>query len=192
MASILSAIASFFRSSNDSPSDKKILLNILNLTKEKARHTELHPDGQAAILISPNDHDFFKDLNASMNERLNDLDLSHSTVKVIEEDKHGTAWTLVNNDSFENLVADVDQISESIFMAGLGPRMIAAVFKGQFRETTVYWVCNYRTAKFYPFIPIGNQTRDNELEIDMGDILIGMGIPVEPHSNWYALWDIPI
>ena len=192
MAGIIRAIASFFRSANHSHSDKKILLQILNLTKEQARDTKLHPGSQAAILISPNDHDFFKDLNESMNERLNDLDLYHSTVKVIEKDKHGTAWTLVTNDSFENLVADVDKISESIFMAGLGPRMIAAVFKGQFRESTVYWVCNYRTAKFYPFIPAGNQTRDNELEIDMGDVLIGMGIPVEPHSNWYALWDIPI
>ena len=192
MAGIIRAIASFFRSSNHSHSDKKILLQILNLTKEHARDTKLHPGSQAAILISPNDHDFFKDLNESMNERLNDLGLSHSTVKVIEKDKHGTAWTLVTNDSFENLVAEVDKISESIFMAGLGPRMIAAVFKGQFRESTVYWVCNYRTAKFYPFIPAGNQTRDNELEIDMGDVLIGMGIPVEPHSNWYALWDIPI
>ena len=192
MAGILSAIGSFFNFSNNHPSDQNVLLNILNLVKEENFNAEVRPDNQAAILISPNDHNFFTDLTASMNERLNTINLSQSTVEVIEKDKHGTAWTLIINNTFENLVADVDKISESIFSAGLGARMIAAVFKGQFRGSAVYWICNYRTAKFYPFIPTGNQTRDNQLEIDMGDIFIGMGIPIEPHSNWYALWDIPI
>ena len=143
MAGILSAIGSFFNFSNNPSPDQNILLNILNLVTEQNLNTEVHPDNQAAILISPNDHDFFKNLTASMNERLNTINLSQSTIEVIEKDKHGTDWTWISNDTFENLVSDVDQISESIFIAGLGARMIAAVFKGQFRGSTVYWICNY-------------------------------------------------
>ena len=193
MGGILNIIASLFKSPDSQQPGAKVLLSILNLTEGQGSNEKASLAGQAGILLSPNDHDFFKDLTQSMNERLNKINLSHSTIAVIEKDEHGTAWLVLDNKtSFEGLVGDVDQISESIFLSGLGPRMIAAVFRGQFRGNTIYWICNYRTARFYPFIPLESQTRDNELEIEMGDVLSGSGIPLEPYSNWYALWDIPI
>lgn len=193
MGGILNIIASFFKSSDSQQSGEHVLLSILKLLEGQGLNEKVSPVGQAGILLSPDDHDFFKDLAQSMNERLKEITLSDSTMEVIEKDEHGTAWLVLDNKtSFENLVGDVDQISESIFLSGLGPRMIAAVFRGQFRGNTIYWICNYRTARFYPFIPLESQTRDNELEIEMGDVLSSNGIPLEPYSNWYALWNIPI
>ena len=63
--------------------------------------------------------------------------------------------------------------------------MTAAIFKGTIKNQSFYWICNYRTSKFYPLTPLGKEMRDNKLEMEIGNLLASMGIPLEPHENWY-------
>ena len=95
------------------------------------------------------------------------------------------------------MVAEINSASSHIANLGLGNNMTAAIFKGTIskgttRNQSFYWICNYRTSKFYPLAPLENEMRDNELEMEIGNLLASMGIPLEPHENWYSLSDIPI
>ena len=56
----------------------------------------------------------------------------------------------------------------------------------------LYWVYNYKTGKFYPFVPNGPRKRDNVTELRLGEIMKEQKLPVERKlENWYALWGIP-
>ncbi|MBI50796.1 MAG: hypothetical protein CL781_05640 [Chloroflexi bacterium] len=191
MGGVLRFIASFFKSSNKNQSNVNVLLTVLNITDEQSLTEPFNTDDKSAILLNKNDHFFFDNISSLINESPGSNTLTNSTIEIIEEDEHSAAWLIVKNSSFEDMVMSLDHISEFIFKSGLGEKMTAAVFKSQFRNNAAYLICNYRTARFYPFVPKENRTRHNELEIDIGDQLTALGIPVEPHSNWYALWDIP-
>ncbi len=90
------------------------------------------------------------------------------------------------------MVDDINSVSSHIANLGLGNNMTAAILKGTIKNQSFYWICNYRTSKFYPLAPLENDIRDNELEMKIGSLLASMGIPLEPHENWYSLSDIPI
>ena len=90
------------------------------------------------------------------------------------------------------MVDDINSVSAHIANLGLGNNMTAAIFKGTIKNQLFYWICNYRTSKFYPLAPLGKEMRDNKLEMEIGNLLASMGIPLEPHENWYSLSDIPI
>ena len=40
-------------------------------------------------------------------------------------------------------------------------------------------------------VPIDNGSRDNDLELEFGEMSAALGVPTEPHENWYSLSDIP-
>ena len=75
---------------------------------------------------------------------------------------------------------------------GFGDRLLASVFAFEFQRQQVYWVYNYKTGKFYPFVPNGPRKRDNATELRLGEIMKEQKLPVERKlENWYALWGIP-
>jgi hypothetical protein len=68
----------------------------------------------------------------------------------------------------------------------------AAVFALKFVGKRVYWVYNIKRGYFYPFVPAGEQQRDNAAEMRLGAVMEEEGIPVERSlERWYALWGIP-
>jgi len=55
-----------------------------------------------------------------------------------------------------------------------------------------YLVYLYKRGTFYPFAPLPNERRDNELELRVKAI-VGADLPFEPDlSRWFPLWDTPV
>ena len=121
----------------------------------------------------------------------------------LRSDDHGTKWIILDKSPFQDLVKSVHDVSAAISGQKSGDRMFAAIFKGQFKKEESYWVCNYRTSNFHPFIPEKNgsnkdesilpvfRNRNHKKKIELGELFRSSGLPVEAPENWFALWDAP-
>jgi hypothetical protein len=185
-----------FKKSNRLGSDESDILSaILRITNQPAGgETDINLSGAATLLLNTNEHPFFTDINSSLKELEKELFIStiRTPLRGLKSDMYNSCWIIFENSNNQKMVDDINSVSSHIANLGLGNNMTAAIFKGTIRDQSFYWICNYRTSKFYPLAPLENSIRDNELEMKVGSLLASMGIPLEPHENWYSLSDIPI
>jgi hypothetical protein len=185
----------FKKPNNPESNESDILSTVLRITNRDTNgEKDINLSGAATLLLNANDHPFFTDINSSVKEL--DKELFMSTIRTplrgLKSETYNSCWIIFENTNNQKMVDDINAISSHIANRDLGENMTAAVFKGTIRNQSFYCICNYRTSKFYPLALLGNEMRDNELEMEIGNLLASMGIPLEPHENWYSLSDIPI
>ena len=190
-----------FGKSNKLKSDESDILSlVLRVTNQDSNgDRDINLSGAATLLLDINKHPFFTDINSSLKELEKELLIPTvgPPLRGFKSDMYNSCWIIFENTNNQKMVAEINSASSHIANLGLGNNMTAAIFKGTIskgttRNQSFYWICNYRTSKFYPLAPLGNEMRDNELEMEIGNLLASMGIPLEPHENWYSLSDIPI
>jgi hypothetical protein len=90
------------------------------------------------------------------------------------------------------LVATIHLAAETIAEHGFGDRLLAAVLQFNYEGKNAYWIYSYKRGKFYPFVLLDSQQRDNAAELRLGTLMEGENIPVlKELEQWYALWGIP-
>ncbi len=171
--------------------ESDILSSIFRLVSQPDTQPRVNASNKAGLLLSPNDDVFFKNTESFVSKFIDQRQEKSLVQGCYFEDDHGTQWIIINHPDFRNLIEVINELSKSISSEGLGSQMIAAVFKGDYNGENSYWICNYRTSKFYPFVPNGKDTRNYELEMELSRHFTQNGIPVEPPANWYPLWDAP-
>ena len=153
---------------------------------------QLTPGRQAGIVFRPVESSYFADAERQLQDMLRqshtDENLSYQT----QTDSYGYRWIIVENDSFEQLVAALHMVSLTLTDQGFGDQLLAAVFRFDTAGGPVYWIYNYKRGAFYPFVPHGTgQQRDNGRELELGGIMKGE-LPIDKATDhWYALWGIP-
>ncbi len=183
----MSFLSSFFQSKKNDGDILQTILKIENITINQKNNL---PELSSAILLSPSDDAFFKTFSVSVNQITRKIP-NILKVTIIDTDEHGTKWVIFSSRSFQNLISITDEFSKTLAAQNLVDRIIAAIFKTNLSEQQCYWICNYKSSKFYPFVPQENQTRNHELEMTLGHTISKLGIPVEPPEKWYAIWDAP-
>jgi hypothetical protein len=108
------------------------------------------------------------------------------------DDKFGYRWMVLRDDEFEDLVVAVNVVSSQLEGAGYGDRLLAAVFAFEQDGQPVYFIYNFKRGAYYPFVPKGEQQRDNEHELRL-KAQIGAELPIEQElERWFPLWEIPL
>jgi hypothetical protein len=185
-----------FGKSNKLKSDESDILSlVLRVTNQDSNgDRDINLSGAATLLLNINEHTFFTDINSSLKELEKELLIPTvgTPLQGLKSDMYNSFWIVFENSNNQKMVDDINSVSAHIANLGLGNNMTAAIFKGTIKNQSFYWICNYRTSKFYPLAPLGKEMRDNKLEMEIGTLLASMGIPLEPHENWYSLSDIPI
>ena len=185
-----------FGKSNKLKSDESDILSlVLRVTNQDSNgDRDINLSGAATLLLNINEHTFFTDINSSLKELEKELLIPTvgTPLRGFKSDMYNSFWIVFENSNNQKMVDDINSVSAHIANLGLGNNMTAAIFKGTIKNQSFYWICNYRTSKFYPLVPLGKEMRDNKLEMEIGNLLASMGIPLEPHENWYSLSDIPI
>jgi len=110
-------------------------------------------------------------------------------------DEFGFEWLVVRDGDFEDLVTTVHLVASELESRGFGPQLLAAVFpferKG-FDGGRVYWIYGFKRGAFWPFIPSGEQKRDNATELEL-KAKLERELPIEQDlSKWFALFDAPL
>jgi hypothetical protein len=150
--------------------------------------------GAAGVVFRPVDSSYFRQAEDELTQLLG-LSSKESSVTVrTETDEYGYRWIILADQVFEDLVANIHMVSLTLTDKGFGEQLLAAVFRTNQADAAnraVYWVYNYKRGSFYPFIPQGEQRRDNAAELHFSSVMDGE-LPIEKAAEyWYALWGIP-
>ncbi len=116
----------------------------------------------------------------------------------VEKDEYGYQWLVVSNPSLEDLVTEIHMVNTTLSEAGWSQQLLCSVFGLAVPEgpTTsaerAYLVYLYKRGTFYPFVPVGAEKRDNELELRLRSLVEG-DLPIETDlSRWFPLWGLPV
>ena len=75
------------------------------------------------------------------------------------EDSYGYHWVVVTDPELEDLVGTVHAVNTTLEEQGFGPQLLCSVFPFTDGPHTVHMVYLYKRGSFYPFAPVGKETR---------------------------------
>ncbi|MGH3509550.1 MAG: PspA-associated protein PspAB [Nocardioidaceae bacterium] len=112
----------------------------------------------------------------------------------VSTDSFGFTWLLVQQppSDMSALVTDLHAVNTSLETAGFAPSLLCSLVgftdPSGHRLGLVYL---YKKGTFYPFVPTGESTRDNLLEMQVRDVVKG-DLHVEPDlTRWMPVWGAP-
>ncbi|MEV5409238.1 hypothetical protein AB0K60_10435 [Thermopolyspora sp. NPDC052614] len=117
-------------------------------------------------------------------------------------DSYGYTWLVVRRpaDDVAALVTDLHAVNSSLEGAGFGPSLLCSLVafatdpgdpddSGGVRRVALVYL--YKQGTFYPFAPVGDQRRDNALELHIRGVLADE-LRMEPDlGRWFPLWGAP-
>ncbi|HEX6762361.1 MAG TPA: hypothetical protein VF094_06140 [Gaiellaceae bacterium] len=107
-------------------------------------------------------------------------------------DEYGFDWVIVHDPQLEDLVTTLHAVAAELTAKGFGPQLLGAAFRFSGGEHPVYWIYGFKRGTFWPFVPSGDQQRDNATELELKAKLENE-LPIEPDlTRWLAIFDAPI
>ncbi len=144
----------------------------------------------AGICFKPMEASRFQNTEQEIEELLAQSCKETHTLYKMRKDSYGYLWVILQDPEFEDLVSTLYMVSETLIDNDFGEQLLCAVFKFR-NETLIYWIYNFKQAKFYPFVPKEKQ-RDSSYEFRLRSIM-EKELPIEKEvERWYPLWDIPL
>ncbi|MCL4534957.1 MAG: hypothetical protein M1370_07325 [Bacteroidetes bacterium] len=158
-----------------------------------ATKLDARPTGRAGITFKPVSVSSFHDTETDLKALLGMASRETGTEVSFATDSLGYQWVLLQDKEFEDLVAALYTISQSLQERGFGEQLLAALF--QFVDDAghqFYWIYAYKRGNFYPFVPLPDRKRDNAYELRLQAVM-EQEMPVEPElERWFPLWDTPL
>jgi hypothetical protein len=109
-----------------------------------------------------------------------------------KSDEYGFDWVTVRDPDLEDLVTAVHTVAAELTAKGFGPQLLAAAFRFDGGDHPVYWIYGFKRGAYWPFVPIGDQKRDNATELEL-KAKLEKELPVEQDlTRWLALFDAPV
>jgi hypothetical protein len=151
----------------------------------------LKPDGAAAVCIKPLESSRYDQARQEIEDLLRISSKETGTEYRVQKDEFNYLWVVLKDPDFDDLVTNIQMVSQTLVENGFGTQLLAAVYR--FRgESQVYWIFNFKQGAYYPFVPAGDKQRNNSLEIRLGS-LMEKEMPVEKNMEmWYPLWGMPV
>jgi hypothetical protein len=155
---------------------------------------DMLPTGRGSVAFRAPEGRAFADVEADV-RRL--LDADGGPPVQAATDEFGFTWLVVDTQpaDLSAAVTDVHAVNTSLVDAGFGPQLLCSLVS--FRDPAgraLAMVYLFKRGTFYPFAPVGavgEQKRDNVLEIQVRD-LMAHELPVEPDmTRWFAVWGAP-
>lgn len=148
--------------------------------------------GAAAVCFKPLSAGEFVRAENEMQELL-DVAARDSASKIgRQEDTFGYEWITVRDDELEDLVTTVHLITSELIARGFGEQLLASMFRFDGEAHPVYWIYAYKRGAFYPFVPTGEQERDNARELEL-KAKLERELPIEGDiSRWFGLYGAPV
>jgi hypothetical protein len=165
----------------------------------------LKPSGSAGICFRPIDATAYESARKEIQELLEYSSKETETEFRLEKDEFNFLWAIFKDPDFEDLVANINLVRQTLEEQGFGEQILCAIFRFdsepelESTENTgnadqrkiVYWIYNFKQGTYYPFVPLSGKERDSPFEFRLrADMEREM--PVEKNvEKWYPLWGIP-
>ena len=117
-------------------------------------------------------------------------------------DEFGYRWVVLEDPDFDTLVTRAHFVNSTLQDHGWGPQLLCSVFgfgpgsssPGSPRPgaATTFLVYLYKRGSFYPFVPTGQERRDNEAELRL-KVELASDLAIEPDlDRWFPIWKLPL
>lgn len=181
---------------NDHQIDSQALFTLSSGQISLETKLNLKSTGKAAISLKSVSGRFFAE---TMSEVQNFLDVSKTDSDLsyqVANDSYGYLWIILQSAEIEDIISAISAVGQTINDRGFSKQLFAAVF--QFSNSNNnkthdrYLVYNYNLNKFYPFVPVNKNERDNEIEREIM-VTIVAEMPCEKDASlWYPIWGLPL
>ena len=184
-------------------SDKLFAISTASITLES--NLGLKPSGYAGICFKPIGASAYESARKEIQELLEYSSKETETEFRMEKDEYNFLWAIFKDPDFDDLVANIHLVSETLEEKGFGEHILCAIYRfdsepeagtaGSEGKTggrkVVYWIYNFKQGTYYPFIPLSDRKRDSPFEFRLrADMEREM--PIEKNvEKWYPLWGIP-
>jgi hypothetical protein len=109
-----------------------------------------------------------------------------------KSDEYGYEWIVVRDPDLEDQVTTVHAVAQGLQEHGFGEQLLAAAFKFDGAQGSIYWIYGFKRGAFWPFVPKGEKERDNAQELEL-KAKLEQELPVEQDlSRWFGLFDAPL
>jgi hypothetical protein len=150
-------------------------------------------DTHAGIVFRPVESAYFDQASQDINDLLKISTRDTGTEFEIKTDEFRFRWIILTDPQFEDLVATIHIISQTLVENQFGEQLLASAFRFNTSDgRATYWFYNYKRGSFYPFVPEPTgRRRDNALELRLSSAM-EHELPIEKElERWYPMWDIP-
>jgi hypothetical protein len=152
----------------------------------------LKPAGAAAVAFKPQSSGEFRSAFDDIDKLVDAVAQQCGSQVERKSDEYGFDWIIVRDPDLEDVVATVHTVASELTAQGFGPQLLAATFKFDGGEHPVYWIYGFKRGTFWPFVPIGEQKRDNATELEL-KAKLEKELPIEQDlTRWLALFDAPV
>jgi hypothetical protein len=152
----------------------------------------LKPSGVGAIVFKPLSAGEFAQVDKDVEELLASVASSSGSTLERKTDTFGFQWVVVHDPELEDQVTAVYAVANEFSERGFGAQLLAAPFRFEGGGHPVYWIYGFKTGTFWPFVPTGEQQRDNARELQL-KAKLEKELPIEPDlTKWFGLFDAPI
>ena len=188
-------------------SEKLFAISTASITLES--NMGLKPSGAAGICFKPIGATAYESARQEIEELLEYSSKETETEFRLEKDEFNFLWAIFKDPDFEDLVANIHLVSQTLEDRGFGKQILCAIYRfdsepeagtagheGRPGEKAgggkaVYWIYNFKQGTYYPFIPLSNRQRDSPFEFRLRTAM-EREMPVEKNvEKWYPLWGIP-
>jgi hypothetical protein len=147
----------------------------------------VQPSGVGAVCIKPPDKRF-ADLDTLVDQIASAGRYDAAT------DDYGHRWLTRRTSSadIDQVVADLAAVNRAVAGASLGGALLCTLVGFTAGSAPLALVYRARRGSWYPFVPAGEQIRDNVKELALRDLLQGT-LEIEPDlTKWSPLWGSPV
>jgi hypothetical protein len=115
-------------------------------------------------------------------------DLSYKMIN----DSYGYLWIILQCKKIEDIISGISAVGQIVHDRDFSKQLFAALFQfsnSNNRSNNRYLIYSFALNKFYPFVPVNKNERDNEIEREIMKTIVDE-MPFEKDvSLWYPIWD---
>jgi hypothetical protein len=152
----------------------------------------LTSSGAGAIAFKPQSSGEFRSAFDDMDKLVEAVAKQSGSTIERKSDEYGYDWIVVHDSELEDIVGATHTLAAEMTAQGFGSQLLAAVFSFVGGQHPVYWIYGFKRGAFWPFVPAGEQKRDNAYELEL-KAKLEPELPVEQDlTRWLALFDAPV
>ena len=148
--------------------------------------------GAAAVAFKPQSSGEFRSAFDDIDKLIDAVAQQCGSQVERKSDEFGFDWIVIHDPDLEDLVATAHTLASELTAQGFGAQLLAATFAFKGGEHPVYWIYGFKRGAYWPFVPLGDQKRDNATELEL-KAKLEKELPVEQDlTRWFALFDAPV
>jgi hypothetical protein len=170
--------------------DNLVAISTASITLQTS--LDLKHSSRAGLCFKPVESSQYAAAKTEIDELLRLSCRETGTTYMLATDEYHFTWVILEDPDFEDLVASIHMVSQTLFDRGFGTYLLCAVYRFE-NEKPVYLIYPFKQGRYYPFVPAAAATtRDPASEFRI-HALLEKELPMESdQEKWYPLWGIPL